>query len=158
MKIGLYPGSFDPITLGHIGVIEKGAKLFDKLYICVLNNIGKKPMFSVIDRVKMIEEATKRFPNVVVISESGLTVDACKKHGAEFILRGLRSSADFEYEFESNNVNQTLSPDIKTVLVMTNIEHSHISSSVVRELISFNSKEYEKLVPIEVFNYIESKQ
>ena len=87
-----------------------------------------------------------------------LTILAKYKYNASFILRGLRSSADFEFEFESNNVNQVLDPSIETVLVMTNIDESHISSSIVRELIGYNSKDYKKLVPVEVFNYIENKK
>ncbi|MBP5342615.1 pantetheine-phosphate adenylyltransferase [bacterium] len=158
MKIGLYPGSFDPITLGHLGVIEKGAKIFDKLYVCVLVNSSKKAMFKDTDRVKMISEALKKFKNVEVVKENCLTIEACKKYNASFILRGLRSSADFEFEFEFNNVNQALDNSIETVLVMTNIDESHISSSIVRELISYNSKDYKKLVPIEVYNFIENNK
>ena len=158
MKIGLYPGSFDPITRGHLGVIEKGSKLFDKLYVCVLINAAKKAMFSEEDRVQMIKDSCSKFKNVEVVKENCLTVEACKKYNAAFILRGLRSSADFEFEFESNNVNQVLDPSIETILVMTNIDESHISSSTVRELIGYNSKDYKKLVPVEVFNYIENKK
>ena len=155
MKIGLYPGSFDPITLGHLGVIEKGAKLFDKLYVCVLHNAVKNAMFSDQDKYQMIKESVKHIKNVEVVIESSLTVEACKKYKADFILRGLRSQADFEFEFESNNVNKTLDSNIETILVMTNIDESHISSSIVRELIHYNSKDYSKMVPKPVFDYIE---
>lgn len=158
MKIGLYPGSFDPITKGHLGVIKKGSKLFDKLYVCVLQNAGKAPMFKDSERVEMIKECIKDYKNVIVVNENSLTVDACRKYGAKFILRGLRSSADFEFEFEANNVNNALEPEIETILVMTNIDESHISSSTVRELINYESKEYKKLVPIEVYEYIENRR
>lgn len=158
MKIGLYPGSFDPITKGHLGVIKKGSKLFDKLYVCVLQNAGKAPMFKDNERVEMIKECIKDYKNVIVVNENSLTVDACRKYGAKFILRGLRSSADFEFEFEANNVNNALEPEIETILVMTNIDESHISSSTVRELINYESKEYKKLVPIEVYEYIENRR
>ena len=158
MKIGLYPGSFDPITLGHIGVIKKGAKLFDKLYVCLLRNSTKSPFFTDEERLEMSKEALKGFSNVEVVLEKCLTVEACHKYGAKFILRGLRSSADFEFEFESNNINVKLDPEIETILVLTNIDEAHISSSVVRELISYNSKDYSKFVPKEVFNYIEKRR
>jgi len=158
MRIGLYPGSFDPITLGHKGVIEKGSRLFDTLYVCILKNAGKTPMFTNEDKFKMVSETVKEFNNVKVVMEECLTVEACHKYNAQFILRGLRSSFDFEYEFESNNVNSVLDPSIETIFVMTNISESHISSSIVRELIGYNSKDYKKLVPIEVFNYIENKR
>ena len=156
MKIGLYPGSFDPITNGHIGVIKKGAKLFDKLYVCILKNAVKNPFFTDEDKLNMAKLSLKELKNVEVVSEGSLTVEACKKYGAKFILRGLRSSADFEFEFESNNVNKTLDDEIETILVMTNINESHISSSIVRELINYNSKDYSKLVPKEVYDYIEN--
>ncbi len=155
MKIGLYPGSFDPLTLGHLGVIKKGAKLFDKLYVCILTNAAKKSMFSETDRLNMIKLALKDIKNVEVVCENTLTVDACKKYGASFILRGLRSSADFEFEFQTNNVNITLAPEIETVFVITNISESHISSSIVKELISYNSPGYKKMVPLEIYKYIE---
>jgi len=158
MKIGLYPGSFDPITKGHIGVIEKGAKIFDKLYVCILQNAVKKAMFTEDERVEMATLSLAKFKNVEVVKENSLTVDACHKYNADFILRGLRSSADFEFEFEANNVNLFLDSNIETVLVMTNINESHISSSIVRELISYNSEDYKKMVPIEVYNYIENKK
>jgi len=158
MKIGLYPGSFDPLTLGHLGVIDKGSKLFDKLYVCILKNSTKKPMFTDQERVLMAKLALSKYDNVEVVSDSCLTVEACHKYGAQFILRGLRTNADFEFEFESNNINETLDPSIKTILVMTNIDESHISSSVVRELLQYDSKEYKKIVPKEVFEFIENKK
>lgn len=156
MKIGLYPGSFDPLTLGHLSVIKKGAKLFDKLYVCILNNAAKKPMFSTTDRLNMIKLAVKDIKNVEVVAEESLTVDACKKYDASFILRGLRTTADFEFEFETNNVNSVLDSSIETVLVMTELNEMYISSTVVKELISYKNKEYSKLVPKEVFDYIEN--
>ena len=157
MKIGLYPGSFDPITNGHLGVITKGSKLFDKLYVCILKNAVKNPFFSDEDKLKMAKLSVAHLKNVEVVLETGLTVEACKKYNAEFILRGLRSQNDFEFEFEANNINKTLDDDIETVLVMTNINEMHISSSIVRELIHYNSKDYSKLVPSAVFDYIENK-
>ena len=158
MKIGLYPGSFDPITKGHIGVIEKGAKLFDLLYVCILKNELKHPLFSEEDRLEMIKRSVKHLSNVKVVVENSLTVEACKKYNASFILRGLRNSSDFDFELESNNVNQTLDSSITTILVMANPSESHISSSVVRELLSYNSLSYEKMVPEEVFKFIESQK
>lgn len=115
-------------------------------------------MFKDSERVEMIKECIKDYKNVIVVNENSLTVDACRKYGAKFILRGLRSSADFEFEFEANNVNNALEPEIETILVMTNIDESHISSSTVRELINYESKEYKKLVPIEVYEYIENRR
>jgi len=158
MKIGLYPGSFDPITRGHMGIIEKGSKLFDLLYVCILQNASKKTMFTTEERVEMAKKACQKYENVKVVSENTLTIEACHKYHASFILRGLRTNQDFEFEFQANNVNTTLDPLVETVLFMTNISESHISSSTVRELIHYHSKDYEKLVPEEVYDYIEHKK
>lgn len=158
MKIGLYPGSFDPITKGHLGVIKKGSKLFDKLYVCILKNASKNTMFSDKDKLEMAKLSCEKFKNVIVVSESSLTIDACHKYNANFIIRGLRSASDFEFEHELANVNLFLDKDIESVFVMTNIEESYISSTTVRELISYKSKDYKKLVPDEVYKYIEQKE
>lgn len=157
MKIGLYPGSFDPLTNGHLGVIEKGASLFDKLYVCILENSAKKSLFTKEERLEMATLALKKYENVEVVKEESLTIEACHKYGAQFILRGIRNSSDFEFEFEANNTNLYLDNKIQTILVMTNIDESHIRSSIVRELIAYHSKDYKKLVPKEIFSYIENK-
>ena len=115
MKNAIYPGSFDPVTLGHIDVIERASKLFDHLIIGVLNNSSKTPLFSVEERVNMLREVTKEFPNVEVQSFDGLTVEFAKKCGARAVVRGLRAITDFEYELQIAQLNHVISPDVDTV-------------------------------------------
>jgi pantetheine-phosphate adenylyltransferase len=134
MRIGVYPGSFDPVTLGHLDVIYRSSKLVDKLIIGVLNNSAKKPLFSVEERVTMIEEATKEFENVVVESFNGLLVDFADLKGANVIIRGLRAITDFEYELQIAQTNHKVNPKVDTLFLTTSVEYSYVSSSVVREI------------------------
>lgn len=133
-RLGIYPGSFDPPTLGHLDVVERAALLFDEIIVAVGVNSSKKPLLSVEDRIEALRAATKELPNVRVDSFSGLLVDYVRQQGARAIVRGLRATADFEYEFQMAMVNRRLSHEIETVFLMTKWEHSYLSSSIVREV------------------------
>ena len=145
MKVALFPGSFDPITLGHYDIINRGVQLFDKIIIAIGVNSEKKYMFSLEERKRFIEEAFADEPKVEVTTYEGLTIDFCKKVGAEFILRGLRNPADFEFEKAIAHTNRQLSK-IETVFLLTAARTSFISSSIVRDVLR-NGGDYTILVP-----------
>lgn len=134
MKISIYPGSFDPITNGHIDIIERAAKLSDKLIVAVLNNSEKKPLFSVNERLEMIKDAIKDIKNVEVDSFEGLTVDYCKKKNANIMIRGLRAVTDFEYELQLAHTNRELNNEVDTVFLLADMNYSYLSSSTVRQV------------------------
>jgi len=138
MKIGFYPGSFDPITYGHIDIATRGATLFDKLYVAISVNPNKKTMFTAEERHAMVKDVLKNIPNIEVIISDRLTVEHCKQLGATHILRGLRAVTDYDYEFQLTNFNRQISNDIDTVFLMTDGKYSFLSSSSVRELAVFN--------------------
>ncbi len=144
-KIAVFPGSFDPITLGHFDIIERSIPLFDKIYIAIGVNADKKYMFPLEQRKHFIEESFKNVPTVSVITYEGLTIDLCQRLDAQFILRGLRNPADFEFEKAIAHTNRKLSK-IETVFLLTAASTSYISSSIVRDVIR-NGGEYELLVP-----------
>ncbi len=133
-SIAISSGSFDPITLGHLDIIKRGAKVFDEVYVVVLNNSSKKPFFSVEERLDLIREATKDIPNVKVDSHSGLLVEYAKMRNANAILRGLRAVSDFEYEMQITSMNRKLDENIETFFIMTNNQYSFLSSSIVKEV------------------------
>lgn len=135
--IAIYPGSFDPITLGHIDIIERGAKLFDKVIVAVLSNPSKQPLFSVEKRVAQITECTNHINNIEIDSFVGLTVDYAKLHNAGVLLRGLRVLSDFEKELQMAHTNKTLNQEIETVFLATTKEYSFLSSSIVKEIAQF---------------------
>ncbi|WP_127138487.1 pantetheine-phosphate adenylyltransferase [Flagellimonas oceanensis] len=145
MRRALFPGSFDPLTLGHYDIIKRGVTLFDELVIAIGINADKSYMFSLEDRVKFIEEAFKDEPKIKVTTYKGMTVDFCKKIDANFILRGLRNPADFEFEKAIAHTNRKLS-EIETVFLLTSSGKSYISSSIVRDVIR-NGGDYTGLVP-----------
>ena len=145
MKRALFPGSFDPITLGHYDIIIRGVKLFDEVIVAIGINSDKKYMFSLEERTKFIEEAFKDEPKVKVLTYEGLTVDFCKELRVKYILRGLRNPADFEFEKAIAHTNRKLS-NIETVFLLTAARTSFISSSIVREVIRYNGN-YSILVP-----------
>ncbi len=145
MRRALFPGSFDPITLGHYDIIKRGVKLFDEVVVAIGINAEKKYMFSVEERQRFIEEAFKHEPKVKVVTYKGLTVDFCSEIGAKFILRGLRNPADFEFEKAIAHTNRKLSK-IETVFLLTAAKTSFISSSIVRDVIR-NNGDYSILVP-----------
>lgn len=156
MRIAIYPGSFDPITLGHLDVLSDGAKMFDKVIIAVLNNSSKKGFLPVEERVQLIKECIKDMPNVEVDSFDGLTVEYAKKKNATILLRGLRAVSDFEYEMQLSQTNRALSEDIKTVFLMTKPEYNFISSSTVKEILQ-NNGDISKFVSPEVNDYLINK-
>ncbi|WP_411767794.1 pantetheine-phosphate adenylyltransferase [Winogradskyella sp. A3E31] len=145
MKRALFPGSFDPITLGHYDIIKRGVKLFDEVIIAIGVNADKKYMFSIDERRRFIEEAFKDQPKVKVMTYEGLTIDFCEEVDAKFILRGLRNPADFEFEKAIAHTNRKLSK-IETVFLLTAAKTSYISSSIVRDVIR-NGGDYSVLVP-----------
>ena len=148
MKSAVFPGSFDPITLGHLDIVERSIPLFDKIIIGVGNNSEKKYMFSLKKRMDFIEETFSNYNKISVSQYEGLTIDFCKKIQADFIIRGLRNPADFEFEKAIAHTNRKLS-GIETVFMLTAAKTSFISSSIVREIIS-NQGDYKQLVPSSV--------
>ena len=145
MKKAVFPGSFDPITLGHFDIIERSLQLFDEIVIAIGTNADKKYMFSLQDRAQFIEQSFRNKSQISVVTYEGLTVDLCKKIGADFILRGLRNPADFEFEKAIAHTNKKLS-GIETVFLLTDAQTSFISSSIVRDVIR-NGGDYKILVP-----------
>lgn len=137
MKIAVYPGSFDPVTNGHLDIIERASKLFDKLIVAVLINSNKTPLFSVEKRLEFLEESCKNFKNVEVASFDGLLIEFVKKKNADTIIKGLRAVSDFEYEFQMALMNRKLNPEIETVFMMTSNKYSYLSSSLVKEVAKF---------------------
>lgn len=137
MRIGFYPGSFDPITFGHLDIITRGVELFDKLYVAVSNNPEKNPLFTAKEREALVKEVLKDYKNIEVIISDMLTVEHCELLGADHILRGLRAVTDYDYEFQLTNFNRKISNKIDTVFLMTQGEFSYLSSSSVRELAQF---------------------
>ncbi len=147
MKIGIYPGSFDPVTFGHLDIIERGAKIVDKLIVGVLTNNAKTPLFSSEERVKMINNLTKHLDNVEAKAFDGLTVDFAHAEGATVIVRGLRAVTDFEYELQLAQTNKVIAPDIDTIFLTTNLKYSYLSSSTVKEIASFGGDIHEFVSP-----------
>ena len=138
MKASIYPGSFDPVTYGHLDVIKRAADIFDELTVSVLNNTAKTPLFSVDERVKILEEATKDLPNVKVDSFSGLLIDYAKSKDIHVAIRGLRAITDFEYELQIAQTNRKLSnEELDTMFLTTSLEYAYLSSSSVKEIASF---------------------
>jgi len=134
MKIGVYPGSFDPITNGHLDIINRAAKLFDKVYVAVIRNPEKKPAFNINERLEMAKAVLKGRSNVEVGSFDGLLIDYVKKVKAHAIIRGLRAVSDFDYEFQMALTNRKMDPDIETVFLMTDYKYSYLSSSFVKQI------------------------
>ena len=139
MKAAIYPGSFDPVTYGHLDIIRRAASIFDELTVSVLNNVGKRPLFSVEERVNILKEVTKDIPNVKVDSFSGLQIDHAKEKNIKVIIRGLRAITDFEYELQISQTNRILSNgELDTMFLNTSLEYAYLSSSSVKEIASFN--------------------
>ena len=137
MLRAIYPGSFDPVTFGHIDIIARSAQIADELIVGVLNNKAKTPLFSVEERVKMLVEVTKEMPNVKVVPFEGLLIDFAKELDAKVIVRGLRAVTDFEYELQMSQTNHKLNPEIETLFMTTNLKYSYLSSSTVKEIAAF---------------------
>lgn len=137
MKRAIYPGSFDPITFGHLDMIERSAKMADELIVAVLKNSAKNPLFSVKERVSMIEEITSHLSNVKVTSFEGLLIDYADEVDASIIIRGLRAVTDFEYELQIAQTNRIVNPKIDTLFLTTSLEYSYLSSTIVKEVASY---------------------
>ncbi len=147
MRAAIYPGSFDPVTYGHLDIIRRASSIFDELTVSVLNNNTKTPLFSVEERVRMLEEATKDLPNVTVDSFSGLLIDYADRKGVHVAIRGLRAITDFEYELQIAQTNRKFSDgSLDTVFLTTSLEYAYLSSSTVKEIASFNG-DISKCVP-----------
>ena len=157
MTKAVYPGTFDPITYGHIDIIKRSAKIVDELIVGVLVNKAKVPMFTTKERIDMIRETVKHIPNVKVMSFDGLLIDFVKEQNAGFIVRGIRAVTDFEYELQMTQTNKVIDPDIDTLFFTTALKYSYLSSSTVRELASFGA-DVTKFVPEYVVKMIEKKQ
>ncbi|MFC0558722.1 pantetheine-phosphate adenylyltransferase [Halalkalibacter alkalisediminis] len=138
-SIAVCPGSFDPVTLGHLDIITRGASVFDKVIVAVLHNRNKQPMFSIEERVSLLQEATKDLPNVEIDSFNGLLIDYMKEKKANTIIRGLRAVSDFEYEMQAASINKKLGPEIETFFMMTNNHYSYLSSSIVKEVAKYDA-------------------
>ena len=156
MKKAIYPGSFDPITFGHLDIIERSSKIVDELVIGVLNNSAKNSLFSLEERVSMIEEMTKDLPNVTVSSFNGLLVDYMREIGATINIRGLRAVTDFEYEVQIAQTNHVQNPDMETIFLTTNLKYSYLSSTIVKEFASYGG-DISKFVPEPIIEKIYKK-
>ena len=140
MTTAVYPGSFDPVTNGHLDIIRRASKMFDHLIIAVLKNSAKSPLFTTEERVKMLEEITEGISNCTVETFDGLTIDYCHRRNAQFMVRGLRAVTDFEYELQIAQTNRVIASDIDTVFLTTNLKYSYLSSSIVKEVASYGGQ------------------
>ncbi|WP_294354584.1 pantetheine-phosphate adenylyltransferase [uncultured Clostridium sp.] len=156
MKVAVYPGSFDPITLGHLDVITRGAKVFDKVIVGVLVNSDKNGLFDLDERVELIKSVTSDLKNVEVVSFNGLLIDFMKQCEANVILKGLRALSDFEYEFQMALMNNKLEPEIETLFMMTSAQYSYLSSSAVKQVAKFGGN-LDGLVPSEIIPIVREK-
>lgn len=152
----IYPGSFDPLTFGHLDIIERGSKLFDTLIVAVMKNPSKRPLFTAEQRVEMIEEAVIHLPNTKVVQFDGLLIDLVREKNANIIIKGLRAVSDFEYEFQMALMNKKLDTNIETLFMMTNANYSYLSSKIVKEVASFGGC-IRKIVPENVVRQVEEK-
>lgn len=153
IRKAIYPGTFDPVTNGHIDIIRRACHMFDEIIVAVAESQAKKPMFSLEQRIEMIKAATKDFPKIKVIGFESLLVDLSDKLDANIIIRGLRAVSDFEYELQMGYANASLKKELETVYLMPSLEHAFVSSSVVRSILNFDGK-VEHLVPDEALKLI----
>ena len=146
MRRAIYPGTFDPITNGHVDIIQRASEMFDEIVVAVAENRAKKPMFDIEKRIAMAKKATKCFDNVTVIGFNSLLVNLSDELEANIVIRGIRAVSDFEYEFQMGYANASLKKELETIFLMPSLEYAFISSSIVRSLLPFNGK-IEHLVP-----------
>lgn len=156
MKKAIYPGSFDPLTLGHLDIIERSARIVDALVVGVLNNSAKNSLFSLDERVSMIKEMTDSMPNVTVTSFNGLLVDYMREIDATIIVRGLRAVTDFEYELQIAQTNHVENPEVETIFLTTSLQYSYLSSTIVKEFASYGG-DLSKFVPARFIDRIYDK-
>ena len=156
MSSAIYPGSFDPVTLGHLDIIRRSAEMFDEVIIGVLNNTSKTPLFSVEERVNILKKVTKDISNIRVESFDGLSIDFVKECHAQFLVRGLRAITDFEYELQMAQTNRIMDPEIDTIFLTTSLEYAYLSSSTVKEVALYGG-DISKFVPEEVVSEINRK-
>lgn len=156
LRVGVYPGSFDPVTYGHLDIIERASKLFDRLYVAVLRNPAKEPCFTVEERVDMLRESTASQVNVICDSFQGLAAEYARRQGAQAIVRGLRAVSDFEVEFKMAAMNRYLEPRIETVFMVPSSQHTFISSSIIRE-VAILGGDVSELVPEVVFTRLRER-
>jgi len=156
MKIAVYPGSFDPVTNGHMDIINRSSKIFDKVIVAVVNNRSKTPLFTVEERMELLKKSVVGLPNVEIDHFEGLLVDFIRSKNAQVIVRGLRAISDFEYEFQMALMNRKLAPEIETVFMMTRHKYSYLSSSIVKEVGSLGGC-IKDLVPESILPYIIKK-
>lgn len=156
MKIAIYPGSFDPVTLGHLDIIERIAKVFDKVIVGILINKNKTPLFSVEEKMDMLKEVTKHLPNIEIIAFEGLLIEFAKQQKASVIVRGLRGVTDFEYELQMAQGNQQFYEEVETMFLATSAKYSYISSSMVKEIAHFGG-DVEGFVPDYVKERVKEK-
>ena len=157
MSIAICPGSFDPITLGHLNIIRRTAKIFDRVIVCIMHNAMKpNPMFTVEEKVAMVRKAVERYPNVTVDWSDGLLAEYARQYPGAVIVKGLRAASDFEYEFQMNLINKKINPDLETMFHTASGKYTFLSSSVVREM-AYYGADLEGLVPSELIGEIQEK-
>ena len=156
MVIAVYPGSFDPATYGHLDVIRRASVSFDKVIVGVLHNSAKSPLFSVEERVNILEKATKDIPNVEIKAFEGLSVNFARENHAQVIVRGLRAVTDFEFELQMTQTNRVLAPDIDTVFLTTSLEYAYLSSTILKEVASYGG-DLGRFAPPEITDAVKIK-
>ena len=157
MSIAICPGSFDPITLGHLNIIRRTSRIFDRVVVCIMHNAMKpNPMFSVEEKVDMCRRATERYPNVTVDWSDGLLAEYAKQYPGAVIVKGLRAASDFEYEFQMNLINKKINPELETMFLTASGKYTFLSSSVVREM-AYYGADLTGLVPSELIEEVETK-
>lgn len=157
-RIAVYPGSFDPITNGHFDIIEKASKLFDEVHVIICINKSKNSsLFSITERLEMLNLVTQNLSNIVVDFHEGLAVEYAKKVGATSLIKGVRNAKDFDYELTQYHFNKHINPELETVVLLPNLENLFVSSSAIKELMSFNA-DYTNYVPKEILHIIKAKE
>jgi len=149
MTTAIYPGSFDPITLGHLNIIRRASKIFDRVVVCVMVNSAKVPMFTLEERMELIERVVKRFPNVSVDTSDILLAEYAKRYEGAVLVKGLRAVSDFESEFQMAIINKKMNPELDTVFLSSSEKYTYLSSSVVKEMAKYGS-DLRKFVPMEI--------
>lgn len=157
MSIAICPGSFDPITLGHLNIIRRASRIFDRVVVCVMFNSTKtSPMFSVEERVEMVRRTVSKYPNVTVDSSDGLLAEYARQFEGAVVVKGLRAASDFEYEFQMNLINKKINPEMETMFLTSSEKYTFLSSSVVREMARYDA-DLTGLVPDEIIDEIREK-